>query len=187
MKRLKYVIGAAALVLGASAAHAQVLGPDWYLGLSGDVTWLPHANTGYGGNVALGYRFMPSSFGNARLEGELGYHRANGDSGFRDLHYYTYMGNLYYDFNFNPLMSSTHITPYVGAGIGDTTAHFGNGAHGNAFAYQFMAGLTFTPSATPGTDWSLGYRYQGSSDVNGGGHSQRLNANSIELGLRFHF
>jgi len=188
MKHFKYLLATAALSALCAPAYADPLGPDWYAGVTGDLTWMSHTDTGWGGDAALGYRFWPSNFGNARLEGEFGYHRAGGSDGFGSTHYYTYMGNLYYDFNlFNASVADSRITPYVGAGLGDATAHFGDGDHGNAFAYQFMAGLTLTPASTPHTDWSLGYRYQGSSNVNDSGRSQSLNANSLELGVRFHF
>jgi len=188
--RVTYLLTALPLAaLTCAPAHADALGPDWYAGFSGDLTWLPHTDTGYGGNVDLGYRFWPSDFGNARMEGEIGYHRADNNNLAADTHYYTYMGNLYYDFNiFHNSPSETRIMPYVGVGLGDTTAHFSQGVSGNAFAYQLMAGLTLTPASTPNIDWSLGWRYQGSDHVdNSAGLSERLKANSLELGVRFHF
>ena len=176
------------LALPCAPAHADMLGQNWYAGFSGDLTWMSRTDTGYGGNADLGYRFRPSDFGDARLEGELGYHRADNKNISGDTHFYTYMVNAYYDFNlFHASDSQSRIMPYVGAGLGDTTANFGAGDHGNAFAYQFMAGLTLTPASSPNTDWSLGWRYQGSSNVSGNGLSESLSANSLELGLRFHF
>lgn len=190
MRHVKHLLGVAALSVFGAAAHADTLPPNWYAALSGDLTWMSHADMGGGGNAALGYQFWPSDFGDLRAEGELGYHSAGGSDGWNETHYFTYMGNLYYDFNITRAsLDATHITPYVGVGLGDTTAHFGNDDSGNAFAYQFMAGLTLTPASTPNIDWSLGYRYQGSDSVDNSatGTSASLHANSLELGMRFHF
>ena len=156
----------------------------WYGDLSGDLTWLRHSDTGGGGNVALGYRF--SDF---RLEGEAGYHGAGGDGGHSGTHYFTYMGNLYYDFNraFPSSNSGWQVVPYIGGGLGDAQVHLGNSSfsntfrhHDNDFAYQGMAGLTFVSDSMPHTDWSLGYRYLGTDQDN-------LHANNLELAIRYHF
>jgi hypothetical protein len=176
----------------AAPAKAASDGNNWYTGISGDITWPNHANTGGGGNAALGYRFAPSNSGNFRLEGEAGYHAANGNSGFGDLHYFNYMGNAYYDFfKFSKRSESRwHLNPYIGGGLGVTSIHTGKGGfsvtfnhHTNAFAYQGMAGLSFDDVDTPNMQWIIGYRYQGSESVNG----IKLHANNVEVGLRYHF
>lgn len=192
-KHLLFLLGAgvcATALLSAGEASAQPAPRnDWYLGLSGDLTWMSHSTTGGGGNVDLGYRFSPSNMGDFRLEGEAGYHGAGGKTGYSSTHYITYMGNLYYDFNtiFSPSASGWHVVPYIGGGLGDAAVHVGHSDlattfhhHENDFAYQGMAGLTLVDESMPNTDWSVGYRYLGTdgSDV----HS-----NSLELGVRFHF
>ncbi len=196
MKNLKkYLLSACALsALICSPVHADIgSNPDWYLGLSGDLTWLRHSDTGGGGNIALGRAFQTGSFGDFRLEAEAGYHETSGS------HYYSYMGNAYYDFTGLAPSMPWKLTPYIGAGIGDLTAHLDESdssgsynVHGNVFAYQFMAGVNLNVDTIPNVDWSLGYRHVGSSDVDGtnnvgAGVSDRVISDSIELGARFHF
>ena len=172
------------LLAGSAHAAANSTMPDnWYLGLSGDITWMRNSDTGGGGNVELGYH-LNRDF---RLEGEVGYHDADGHDGYGEEHYYTYMGNLLYDFNgaFSSNSSGWRVVPYVGGGIGDAQIHNGDGVssasrNNNSFAYQGMAGLTLVSSAAPNTDWSLGYRYQGTD-------TDDPHANNVELGVRVHF
>ncbi|MBV8938755.1 MAG: outer membrane beta-barrel protein [Alphaproteobacteria bacterium] len=183
MKQAMKWLGASALSLMISAAgEACAATNDWYAGISGDVSWLNgHYHTGGGGNVDLGYRFAPTNMGDWRLEGEIGYHTFGGDSGYKDAHYYSYMGNLYYDIGgWNMGMAKNlQITPYLGAGLGDATVD--KSGHSNSFAYQGMAGLNFTSASMPNVDWSLGYRYFATS-----GNSS-VHANNIEAGVKFHF
>jgi len=176
-------IGITALLIPATVYAAAAPG-SWYAGGSGDLTWLRNSNTGGGGNVDLGYQFQ-----DFRIEGEAGYHSASGDNGYGNTRYLTYMGNVYYDFNtvFSASGSGWHVVPYVGGGLGDAEVHFGSGDivttyhhHENDFAYQGMAGLSFVSASMPNTDWSLGYRYTGTD-------SDNIHANSLELGVRFHF
>lgn len=187
MKR-RIILGSLGLLgLCSAAVPAQAaanLQNNWYFGFSGDLTWLRHSNMGGGGNIDLGYQF--SDF---RLEGEAGYHGAGGDGGYSSTHYFTYMGNLYYDFNRAGAVSSAgwHVLPYLGAGLGDAAVHYGSGGvantfhhHTNNFAYEGMTGLNFVSASMPTTDWNLGYRYLGTDSPN-------LNSNNLELGVRFHF
>jgi opacity protein-like surface antigen len=164
---------------------------NWYVGASGDLTWLRHSDMGGGGNIQLGYQFAPGSMGDFRLEAEAGYHSADGDDGFGNVHYFTYMGNLYYDFTtlFPRHNSGWSISPYIGGGLGDAAIHYGSDSnnftttfhhHNNSFAWQGMAGINLTSASMPNMDWTLGYRYVGTSETN-------LHANNIELGVRFHF
>jgi opacity protein-like surface antigen len=177
------------------SSTAQAAAPsNWYLGASGDFTWARHTNMGGGANVALGYQFAPGSMGDFRLEGQVGYHGAGGEDGFGDLHYFTYMGNLYYDFNrmFPQKQGSGsgwHISPYIGAGLGDAAIHYGSADnniattfhhHNNSFAWQGMAGINLTSASMPNMDWIVGYRYLGTSETN-------LHAQNLELGVRFRF
>lgn len=175
------------LLMAGSAYAATMPSDNWYAGISGDATWLRHSDMGWGGNVAVGYRFWPSNAGDWRLEGEVGYHAADGSDGYSDTHYITYMGNIYYDFNFGMPVGGWTFKPYLGAGVGDAAVHFGNSSlagtfHHNKdyFAYQGMAGLNFVAASMPNTDWSLGYRYLGTDNHN-------VHANNVELGVRFHF
>jgi opacity protein-like surface antigen len=184
-------INACAALLLSGSAYAYAPSTGWYGGVSGDVTWLSHSDTGGGGNVALGYRFAPTNSGDFRLEGEAGYHGADGNSGHGSTHYISYMGNLYYDFTgmFSTAYNGWAIVPYIGGGIGDAEVHYGSNGnnfsqtfhhHSNDFAYQGMAGLTFVSAAAPNVDWSIGYRYFGTDSSN-------INANNVEIGLRYHF
>jgi len=194
----KILLGLTAGMMISSSAFAYTSkysntnpGNSWYLGASGDLTWLRHSDMGGGGNVQLGYEFWPSNYGDFRLEGEAGYHAAGGKDGAGDSHYFTYMGNLYYDFN-NMLSSSSssgwHIVPYIGGGLGDAAIHNGNNVnivntfhhHQNDFAWQGMAGLNFTSSSMPRVDWLIGYRYLDTDDND-------LHAHNLEVGLRYHF
>lgn len=165
---------------------------NWYVGLSGDLTWPNNADMGGGGNIDLGYRFAPNDMGNFRLEAEAGYHQADGENGVGDLRYFTYMGNVYYDFSNMESWSGRNwqIAPYIGAGAGLASLRRGSGDfidtfhhHTNVWAYQGMAGLTFTSESMPSTEWLLGYRYIGTGSDDG----LQLNASNLELGIRFHF
>ncbi|MBI3630736.1 MAG: porin family protein [Candidatus Sungbacteria bacterium] len=186
-------LGTCLLALAAGSAQsanqpAQSQSPQtwssWYGSVSGDATWF-HSHTGGGGNADLGTELFANRIGDVRLEGEVGYHDLPSS------HYWTYMGNLYFDFNGFSTEPGNRIVPYVGAGIGDADIHL-HDASDNVFAYQFMAGISFVPDSTPNTAWSLGYRYLDSSAVEGHdllglGTSERLHANNVELGVRFHF
>lgn len=175
------------------AANAMPKG-NLYLGLSGDLTNLSSSDTdtGWGGNARLGYRFMPNDMGAFRIEAEMGYHEANGDnSNASDTQYFTYMGNLYYDFNaIFPRTSQTwHISPYIGGGLGDAAISYGDNSfahsfHHNSdeFAYQLMAGLSLVSNSMPNTDWTLGYRFLSANN-----NTNDLRSHNLELGVRFHF
>src|SRR6185295_4605154 len=97
MKRLsKFLLITAALPAWIPSAFA--VPGDAYFGASGDLTWLSRTNTGGGGNAALGWRLWPNDMGAFRLEGEVGYHGAPNEDGIPGhTHYFTYMGNVYYD------------------------------------------------------------------------------------------
>lgn len=204
--------GVLAVIATSSTAYAatdpsyvQNSAQGWYGGLSGDLTWLRHSNTGGGGNVALGYSF-PAGADALRLEAEVGYHGAKGEDGAARTHYFTYMANAYYDFNSAFASgSASGLRPYIGAGVGDATVRFGEKGYDaltstfadfsendNVLAYQVMAGLNYTPQSMPRTDWYLGYRFVGSEsssflDNAGNRGSDRLHANNIEAGFRYHF
>jgi opacity protein-like surface antigen len=139
--------------------------------------------------VNLGYRFGQNETGAFRVEAQGGYHAADGEAGFSDTQYFTYMGNLYYDFNtiFPQPSSGLHIAPYVGGGLGGVAVHLGDDSFSDAFddtdsefGYQLMAGVNLVAASMPNTDWVLGYRYLSADDND-------FRAHNVELGLRFHF
>ena len=183
MKHTKKILTSSLMLLCTAGSAMATANPpsNWYAGVSGDVTWMQHTNTGGGGNVELGYQ-LP----HVRVEAEGGYHTAGGDGGYGDTHYYTYMGNLYWDIgSVSGSYSGWQVTPYIGGGLGDAQIHRGaSGISGtsseNSFAYQGMAGLTFASASMPNTDWSLGYRYLGADDTN-------PRASNVELAARFRF
>jgi hypothetical protein len=181
--------GLAALLISAGNASAQTYNGDWYAGLSGDLTWLRHSNMGGGGNIQLGYRFFPSNLGDVRIEAEAGYHEADGSGNYSSTHYFSYMGNVYYDFTgmLPPSSSGFRVVPYVGVGLGDAAIHYGHSSfsgtfhnHDNEFAWNGMVGLRFVTAYMPNADWSLGYRYMGTSGDN-------IRSNNLELGYTMHF
>lgn len=193
IKNLLVATSMLAAVSGAAYADENRPMSDVYGSISGGVTWASHDNTGGGGNLALGVRFLPSNFGDFRAELQGGY---------RDIspsHYFTYMGNLYYDFDSFKSYTPFKVVPYLGVGLGDATVHFNETdntgsftEHDDVFAYQVMAGVNFVVDQMPNTEWFLGYSHLGSENIdatdNAGFHtSKRLSANNVDLGLRFHF
>lgn len=187
MKTIRTVAIVLATLSVASPAQAANFRewPSWYWSMSGGLSYLErsdvtggaageleHQNGGYG-LVAVGY--MPNAsyqpFSGLRFEGELGYHHnsiddfipAGGASiqSSASTRSVSAMANVYYDFH-----NSMNITPYVGTGIGGTRIKLGRNAGMGAsddkdyvLAYQFMAGLFYTPPGIPTTQWGLGYRY----------------------------
>lgn len=183
---------AALLLTSGMAANASAASQKmWYAGASGDLTWLRHSDTGGGANINLGYQFPPTGAGVFRVEAEAGYHSADGKSGYSNTHYFTYMGNVYYDFANSYTMSNSgwSVSPYIGGGLGDAAVHYGNNGnnftstfhhHDNTFAWQGMAGLNLASASMPNVDWTIGYRYLGTNQHN-------IHANNAEIGLRYHF
>ena len=169
LKTLAIGTGLAAALIAAPSFAATASTQAWYAGISGDLTWMGDSDLGGGGNVDLGYRFN-----DLRLEGEVGYHDASGggDAG----HYWSYMGNAYYDFNNTWNTSGWKISPYVGAGIGDASVD-----GDNSFAYNGMVGLSFASASMPNATYRLGYRYFDTTDNNS------PHASNIELGANWSF
>lgn len=220
MKSYLPTIGLLAVSLAASGAYAgNHRQGELYTSLSGDISY-PHGNTNVtgstsgtikhsfssGGNIALGYEplEMRSADGDVRFEVEGGYHAlglkditiggTTNSNPKGDLSVTTLMGNVYYD-----IRTNSNYTPYIGAGIGGARIGFdkSNGfsttkSSDNQFAYQFMTGVSYTPDSMPNTDWSLGYRYLGTSGpsyktTTGKVSFDNINESNIELGLRYHF
>jgi len=178
MKHTFKALAILATMTATSALATPSTPENVYVGASGDLTWPRHSSMGGGGNVSLGYRLN-----DVRLEAEVGYHSAD------DVHYITYMGNVYYDFNnVTTSRSGWRIVPYVGAGLGDASVHNSNNGgigstfhhHSDTFAYQGMAGINLVSDTMPKVDWTLGYRYLGTDEHD-------LQASNIEAGIRYHF
>jgi opacity protein-like surface antigen len=201
-----------------SSAHADERWPRWYIGLSGgytymqdeDVSGAPSATSinpdgGFGLGGSIGY--LPSSsiplLNALRFEAEVSYHENNIDnistyngkvSGSGRYDSTAYMANAYYDL---PIANSPW-SPYIGAGAGVATIHLnsdsgvGNsGESDNEFAYQFLAGIGYSPSTIPNTQWTLGYRYLATTDPKfsspTGDIKTQYDTNSFELGAKFRF
>lgn len=211
MKRQLALVGAFAILTATIPAHADDHSDSWYVSGSGDITkpqnsTISGTSTGKvdygfssGGDMALGYQAGP-----VRGELELGYHALGiknttvgagpETSASGDMKIPTLMANGYYDFH-----NSSRFTPYVGGGLGvahlefPTNLGFGNtSSTDNRFAYQGMVGVSYTPESLPATNWSLGYRYLGTSapqfkTATGSISAESLKTNSVELGLRYHF
>ena len=203
----------------ATNAFATGQNDTWYLGISGDVSMLSSTNVSgatagdnlkykfsSGGNVAIGYepQALQCPMGDVRLEIEGGYHAfglkdvtaggVTNTSPNGDLRVATFMGNAYYDVH-----TGTSFKPYFGAGMGDAEINFaknnGFGATTSSdsrFAYQFMTGVAYTPESMPKTDWSIGYRFLGTTTPQfttaaGKIKLDAIQASNVELGVKYHF
>lgn len=208
---------ATALSLPANAAHDTENWPRWYVGLSGGVSFLQDtdlsgasvgeasADTGAAFTGALGYTpyFGSAFFDNFRIEAELGYRFNDLDNASiggvnvplnGDITAFSYMANLFYDFN-----NASQWTPYVGGGAGGARVKVdGNSGLGNTsdsdtvFAYQLMTGVTYAPKSMPFTEWGLGYRYFNASEpefstAGGPLKLDDLASHNVEVGARFRF
>lgn len=220
MNKLLSAVSIAAITAFVSTAHADngERWPRWYLGLTGGMTFLNDAdieggNTGEVqfdegafGAVSLGY-MLPvhmQPFSNMRAELEFGYRTNSIDtvqlgnaaattSGGK-AQVLSYMGNVYYDFN-----NTSRVTPYIGAGAGVADVSLDNqGVLGLtdesdvAFAYQFMAGLSYAPTTLPMTEWGIGYRYfavEGPAFKSGATSIKLddLSSHGAEVGAKFRF
>ena len=217
---MKYLAAASLFATSFITANAMAAAQDnpWYAGASGDITFprdttvsgTTSGNIKYkfssGGNIEFGYapQMLNNSVGDVRFEAEGGYHAfglkeitANGVTNSRpngDLKVMTLMGNAYYD-----LHTGTSFTPYVGAGIGDANIHLdkNNGfgmtkSSDNRLGYQFMTGVSYTPQCLPKTDWTLGYRFLGTTSPQfttstGNVKLDAIHASNIEVGFKYHF
>ena len=157
--------------------------PNWYVGLSGQVSFVSDAtvkgastgkmsfDTGHAYTGAIGYRpyQTDSLLDSMRFELEGQYRSTDLDSFAgtpidNDLTGYGIMFNAYYD-----IITGTQLTPYIGAGAGmmwwdlESPALATDDIDG-VFAYQLMTGAYYSPESIPNTDWGIGYRYIGTGD-----------------------
>lgn len=201
------------LLIFSIPTQAQDRGP-FYIGLKGDIANPSDSNikgaaTGdvkyafsSGAAVTLGWqpRIFDTNEGDARFELEGGFHafgldrvRANTDPS-DDMKATTLMANAYYDWH-----TDSSWKPYVGVGIGQAHITFANdqglgnsGESDNVTAWQAMAGITYTDSSMPNTDWSLGYKYidfdqPSFSSASGDIKLDPVHEHTIELGVTYHF
>jgi opacity protein-like surface antigen len=206
-----------ASVASSAFANTGANWPHWYVGLSGGVQFLRDSDIkGAPGSVtyddgavftgSLGYQpdFGSVFFNGFRFEGELGYHYAGLDklkvsgvtSGLNGhTAAWSYMGNVYYD-----IRTGGKWTPYLGAGLGGAQVKLSHnaGTLGNTserdtvFAYQFMAGIGYSPESIPLTQWTLGYRYFAADQPEFGTAAGKValdnyDAHNVELGAKFRF
>ncbi len=179
-----------ALSATAFTAQARDTWPHWYVGLSGQLSFVDDAEVDLNGtnvgeasfsseyalSAALGYRPYPtdSLLDYTRWELEYTYRdQAFDDFSFNgggnapmngDLVGNSVMANMFFDIN-----TGGKLTPYVGGGIGMTWWEFDSpdiGVDGNdgVFSYQGMLGFYYSPETMPNTDWGIGYRYFGTQD-----------------------
>lgn len=124
-------LGLVATTMLASAANAASDNwPNWYIGLQGGIDFHnsdisgsvnSDLDNGFNGTVSLGYRPYVSNsfFDNTRFELALNYAAASTEIGGLDVTALSTMVNVYYDFN-----RSGYFRPYIGGGIGGTSAEF---------------------------------------------------------------
>lgn len=222
MVRTLAILGVTTTVLAAASAHAaQDNWPHWYIGLHGQVAFVQDADveaagvTGgemsfdgeFGLGAALGYRpyHTGSALDNMRFELEYVYRDQEFDdiSGViggvpgtqplnGDLIGHSIMANAFYDFK-----TGTGFTPYIGGGMGVTMWEFDSSTlavddDDSVFSYQGMAGVYYSPSTMPHTDWGIGYRYFGTLDPEfetalGTGVEHDYDSHNLELLARFRF
>ena len=207
--KIKRVVALAALLAGsAGVAHAT---EGWYgradVGYSfeGESDHTENGGVGFDFNLdhetdwsqhlGLGYAFS----NNFRLEGELA-HRFNqyevNGTGFDDgdVHAWSAMANLFYDFN-----RGGRIEPYVGVGVGgvrfNNTVRDGAitmGEEDTVLGYQGLLGVAI--GLTEQLDLDIGYRYfaaDGSNyeldDGSGRNFDMDYQQQSVTMGLRYQF
>lgn len=201
----------------ANAAQHQDNWPYWYVAVHTDLAYIPDADLTIGGasagkmalkndatvGGAIGYRphATHTFFDHTRYELEYTYHAYSFDtlkSGGASLdidgsmHADSYMFNMYYD-----MPTGARISPYVGGGVGMAKWSMDSGTLSVddtdlVFAYQFMVGLSYTPSTLRNVDWGIGYRYFTTVDPelsNAAGQKvdYSIDTHSLELLGRFHF
>lgn len=208
--------GLMAVAFSASAQQHYDNFPYWYVGLNGQLAFLPDADVSgsglsgeasfdpsYAVGASLGYRpyAQRGFFHNARFEME--YHFRDNDFDSFDgaagslnldgqLQGHIVMANMLYDFD-----TPGKWTPYVGGGLGVAFWEFRSDALGvdsedENFAYQLMTGIYYEPESLPQTEWGVGYRYFATTDpdfsTNAGNRLEHdFNSHNLEFLARFRF
>lgn len=198
MKLKTLLVGA---LLATAATPAFAAGP--YVGAAGGVSIFHDANVefagvgngefsydaGYGLNVAAGY-----DFDGFRLEGEVGYKKADMDkfsagggsvslSGV-DQTMTSYMLNCYADFK-----TKSSATPFIGAGLGMIKGEFddnGDKIDDTVLGYNLIAGVAIEASKNVKLD--LTYRLQGTTaDFEKDGAKIEYLSSNFYVGMRYNF
>ncbi len=224
MRRLSLaLVFAAATLVTAGAAPARAQAPDWsknvYLRLDSGASFTTSPNHNFGTSDfdssylvsgGIGYRVMP----HLRLDATVGY---RGDYQFRQtlgalsgragIDATVGLDSAYYDIG-----TYAGFTPYLGAGLGASSNHFGRTAltfgaltgsvNGNTqtdFAYQLVGGVSY--SITPNWALDFGYHYLDMGQLRTGNVTTiagagsfavprsvaDLQAHEIQVGLRYSF
>lgn len=199
------IVAAAAVVLAASGAKAELSGP--YLGLgvlgqyqsdrdvSGAAVGSLDMQLGFGGNGVAGYQFDNG----IRIEGELAYRRNSADQ-FNNvnsdgaLHSFALMSNLIWEYD-----NASGIYPYLGAGVGGARvsandfSNLGGAALDDSdvvLAYQGLAGVAF--ALNPSLSLIAEYKYFRTSDLefrnaNNARVTMNYATHTAVVGLRYRF
>lgn len=199
---------------GAFRTHRQI--PSWYFALGGSVNYVDDTDLsetsggatsrgdftldeGAGLFGAIGYRprYTNSFWDNTRFEIEFA--MASNDVGTvtsssgalpalsGNLKSQRVMANLLFD-----LDTGTAIRPYFGGGLGVARLSL-DGGDDSVFAYQGLAGITYTPTSFPLLEFGLGYRYVEAPDASltsgttGGTLDFDYGAHSVEAAIRAYF
>lgn len=179
MKKLAIALAVSAIALSATpASAAKWMGQNFdqpYFSVKGGVNSVQDDNgynfdTGYNVNAAIGY----SAATNVRAELEVGFSAADAD-GDAEVNTATIMANGYYDFTCLNWM----VTPYLGAGIGAAHQRLDGSNNGWEFAYQGMAGASYSFSPTLAV--TAEYRYTGTTDIS----DTSYDSHNFLAGLKF--
>lgn len=206
MKRILPALGLLAASLYATDSQAEERWPRWYVGINGMLTTHEDSDQGttgysfddnFGVSAALGYQIPAASgpFAHMRVEGEVAYFANDIDTvsiggvsstSSGEIENTAYMLNAYFD-----IPTGWAVMPYLGAGIGLADAQLSNGTTNDddqVLAYQFMAGLGYTPQTIPMTQWTIGYRYFATEDVSLAAGDVKDNViHNMEAGVKLRF
>ncbi|MCP5432053.1 MAG: porin family protein [Alphaproteobacteria bacterium] len=182
------------LALAPGAASADMFGGGRsYVALTGGISFLDvettggadlDTDTGFGGAVALGWRY-PEGF---RFELQAAFEGADFDGGGitdGDISAIEAFVNGYYDFKDSGLWRN-NVTPYIGVGLGGARVKVDAGpTDGDDYALgiQGLAGLSF--ALTDRSELSLGYRYLWLDEVEIDHTSLDTASHALSLTLRF--
>lgn len=178
------LVSAAALLVAATAAQAERVGP--YVSVFGGYT-IPvdgnhniDLNNGFAVGGAVGY-----DFGWPRLEGEVSYRRSAVEGASGHFGVLAAMLNAYLDID-----TGTAMTPYVGAGAGITRMRAdsigGVGTdHDTEFAWQAIGGVKFAVSSA--LSLFVDYRYFDTTAGSFNGVKSDYTSHNVFAGLTYNF